>query len=190
MISVNLLPQEFQLEKKTTSNVPVRKIAIGIGGLFAVLTLIFYVDFWLSFSRLKKIESEWNKVAPEALILKQLQSEVEGPLKQERDFMAQFVTTDRPLTSILMWLSQFLPETAWLIEIKLEREGDASHLLVKGASLPSKEKSSIEQIETYLHQLKEKMPDGKLSLTTTRQMAGQVELTQFTALFDFGVQKK
>ena len=72
----------------------------------------------------------------------------------------------------------------------MERKQDGGRLFIKGLSLPSKEKSSIEAIEIYLHQLKEKIPDANLSLTTTRQTIEGTELTQFTANFAWGGQSK
>ena len=186
MIQINLLPNEFRVQSRALPNVPTLKLAIAGGVFFILLTAYFYVDFILASSRLKKIEAEWNKISPEAVVLQQLQAEVEGTLKQEKEFLERFATSPQPLTSILQWASEFLPQNSWLTEIKMEQDSKGSRFLIKGLSLSSKEKSSIESIEGYLHQLKEKMPETKLSLTTTRETTGQTELTQFTAIFDLG----
>lgn len=186
MIQINLLPDEFRVKHRTLPNVPTIKLAIAGGVLLVLLTTYFYIDFMIASSSLKKIEAEWDKISPEAVILQQLQGEVEGALKQEKEFLERFATSPQPLTSILQWVSEFLPENSWLIEIKMEQDSKGSHFLLRGLSLASKGRSSIESIEGYLHQLKEKMPDSRLSLTTTRETQEQIELTQFTALFDFG----
>ena len=100
--------------------------------------------------------------------------------------MEQYVTTQRPLTHKLSWVSEFLPETAWLLEVKLERKGNSENFFIKGVALPSKTNSSIAQIETYLHDLKNKMAGANLSLTTTRQKLEGVDVTQFVANFQWG----
>lgn len=190
MIEINLLPEEFRIKENASAKVdiPALKLAIGAGVLLVLLTAYFYVDFLLSAGKLKKLEARWREVQPQALVLNRLQSEVEGVLKTERDFLKLFVTNERPLTHTLTWLSEFLPETAWLTEVKMQHNAEASNLVVKGLCLPTKEKSSIEHIEDYLHQLKQRMQDAKLSLTTTRQIKDEIEVTQFVAVFDWSTE--
>ena len=190
MITINLLPEEMLASKTKGHKIPVRKVGAGAGILFAVLTVCFYVDFLVASVRLRKLESQWNTLQPQSLGLKKLQGEVEGELKSERDFLKGSVTAEKPLTHLLLWVSEFLPESAWLTELQLDRAGEGGEFLVKGLCLPSKGRSSIEQIETYLHQLKGKMPDAVLSLTTTRQKIEGAELTQFTAHFGWGKKNK
>lgn len=188
MIRINLLPQEFRPKETVSYTGRYFKTAILAGVALTLLTLVFYVDFILSFGKLRRIEGDWKTSQPEYQKLTQLQKEVEGPLKQERQFMEQFVTTSRPLTSFLMWGSELLPDSAWLVELKLSRSKESGNFLIKGLSLPSKEKTSIEHIESFLQALKAKMPDTRLALTTTRQEIDKVELTQFTAHFGWGAE--
>lgn len=190
MIQINLLPEELREKKKNVERVPLTKIGIGVGVFMTLLTIGFYIDFLFSSVKCRTLEQTWEKAQPESGGLTQLQSEVEGILKQEKEFMERFVTTPRPLTHILMWVNEFLPERAWLVEFKLEREEEGGNILVKGLALSSKTQSSIEQIEAYLQKLKEKMPETQLSLTTIRQTFEGVELTQFIANFDWGKKKK
>lgn len=186
MIQINLLPEEFRVVEKKGSQIPYATLGLLAAALFAILTAFFYLDFVLVSGKLRKMEGNWKEIQPEFMALNQLKSEVDGSLKEEKEFMEKFVTTQRPLTYLWMWTSEFLPGTAWLIEIDLTREEGVSHFLIKGLCLPSKERSSIEQIEQYLQLLKEKMPDADLSLTTTRQKTEGVELTQFIANFSWG----
>ena len=186
MITINLLPEEFRVKQKSAETVPTKKLAIAGGILFGVLTLFFFFDFLMAQGRLKKLENEWAALQPKSRELTQLQDEVESSLKPEKQFMDKFVTSQKPLTSFLVWVSEYLPQTAWLTEITMGRKGEGGSFFVKGLAQPSKEKSSIEQIETYLHQLQEKVPEANLSLTTTRQKIENFELTQFTANFEWG----
>ncbi len=185
MISINLLPEEFRVQEKTTANLPLLKIAAVSGALFLLLTGFFYIDFLSASAKLKKTEKEWQRVEPESEKLKLLQQEVETVLQPERNFLSGFVTTEKPLTYFLAWTSEFLPKSAWLTEVQMTRRGEGGDFQVKGFALPSKEKSSIEEIETFLHHLKEKMPEADLSLTTTRQTVYKTEVTQFIANFEW-----
>ncbi len=185
MITVNLLPEEFRIKKKKVSGPKPSyfKLAVGGGILFAILSLYFFGDFLFASARLKKLEGQWLTVKPQAAELTALQAEVDTTLKPEKDFLAGFVTTGNPLTYMMQWCSEFLPPSGWVSQLRLERKGEGGEILVKGYCLGNKEKSSIEQIEMFLHQMKEKMPDAKLSLTTSRQKFEGVELTQFIATF-------
>ncbi len=186
MIEINLLPEEFRIKEKVPQKeVPVVKIALGAVVFFVLLSILFYFDYLGAKNKLKKVDAQWKLVQPQSKTLNDLQSEVENILKTERDFLQRFVAAELPLTSVLQWLSDALPENAWLTSVRLENNPEKHSLVVRGLCLPSKSQSSIEFIESYLHILKEKMPETRLSLTTARQVQEQVEVTQFTAIFDW-----
>ncbi len=186
MITINLLPDEFRVKAKTSIKIPGLQIGIGAGLILALVTAIFYVDFLMVTSRYGKMNKKWKEIQPEYQALTQLQNEVDGKLKQEKIFMENFVTSQNALTHLLTWSSEYLPEAAWLTEIKLQRKGEGGVFLLKGLALSIAKQSSIEQIETYLHEFKRKMPDANLSLTTTRQTLEGIELTQFISNFEWG----
>ncbi len=183
MIEINLLPPEFVLAKKEAAKPPYYQMALVGGILFFILTMFFYFSFLSGRDRLKKLDVEWQMIQPEYRVLTQLQKDLDGNVKVEKEFMQRFVTTQRPLTNVLGWLSEYLPSTAWLAEVRLGREGASENLFIRGLATPSRDRSSIEQIEEYLHQLKVQMPDARLSLTTTRQKIEGNEITQFIANF-------
>ncbi len=185
MIKINLLPEEFRIVKKEKAEIPYTRIAIGLGILFGILTGSFYLDYMNAQKELKKLEQTWATLQPQSAQLKALESEVETTLKPERDFLTKYVLTAKPLTFLLVWISEFMPDTAWLTEVKMEQSEAGQNLFIKGLVLPSKEKSSIELIEIFFHQLKEKIPESLLSLTTTRQKLESVEVTQFIANFEW-----
>lgn len=190
MILINLLPEEFRVKEKKTQEIPALKIAIIVGVLFALLTVGFYVDFLFAKVRLSKLEANWSGLQPRSLQLSKLEKEVEGTLKPEKEFLERFAATKKPLTYFMLWTSELLPDTAWLTEFKREVKSDGTDdFFIKGLAMASKEKSSIEQIEMYLHHLQEKLPGASLSLTTTRQRIEAVELTQFIADFKLGSKK-
>ncbi len=187
MITINLLPEEFRVREKIHINIPWLPAVIGAAGIFLLLTGFFYVDYWLSKAKLSRVNKEWEVIQPQSQRLQQLEQEVETKLKPENVFLNSFVTAEKPLTNMLLWVSEYASATMWLVEFKMERVGEGGKLYVKGLTLPSKEKSSIEFIESYLHELKKQMPDADLSLTTSRQKIKEVELTQFIATFEWGL---
>ncbi len=184
MLQINLLPEEFRIKRKSTQEVPYIKIGIGVGVLFTILTVWFYIDYQAASGELKKMNAKWTTLQPQSAQLKALETEVESTLKPERDFLTKYVTTPKPLTYILVWFSELLPDTAWLTEVKMEQKEGKQNFFVKGLVVPSKTQSSIEVIEAFIHKLNEKLPEAKLSLTTTRQKIEQIEVTQFIANFD------
>lgn len=190
MIEINLLPEELRpRKKKEATRIPVAAIAMAAGALFAVLTVYFDLDFLAARSRMKTLEAQWQEVQPQALVLNQLKNEVENVLRPERDFLADHAAGEKILTSTWTWLSEYLPAHSWLTELKMIHDSQERSLVVKGLCLPSREKSSIEEIEGYLHQLKKKMKTAELSLTTSRQFIDQVELTHFTGIFQWPREK-
>jgi hypothetical protein len=81
-------------------------------------------------------------------------------------------------------MSQFLPNSVWLVELKITRETKGTSLMLKGVALPLGTQSSVEIIEKYLRDMKGAFPvNTDLVLTTSRQQKEKRELTLFTAIF-------
>lgn len=186
MIELNLLPEELRIKERKKGEIPWKTIGISVAVGFVLLTLWLYVGYWQQARRLSELQARWIGIQEQYKELTELQTLVDGALKKEKDFMVSFVTSEKPLTHLMNWCSEFLPEGAWLTALNLKREGDVATIAIKGLAIPSKAFSSIEQIEDYLQKMKEKMPKSQLSLTTTRQVKEGVEITQFTANFTWG----
>ncbi len=187
MIKVNLLPEEFRIVHKSPNQFPVMRVSILVGIFFMILTVFFYFDYLHASKELKTLTATWTTLQPQSAQLKALETEVESTLKPERDFLLRHVMTAKPLTFGMSWVNELLPESGWLTELRMEQGQGTQSLFIKGLVLPSKERSSIELIEVFLHQLKERIPEAELSLTTTRQKIEGAEVTQFTANFDWKV---
>jgi Tfp pilus assembly protein PilN len=186
MIELNLLPIELRRKIKKQGEIPWMQIVIGVVCIVVLTTVWAYIDYLSQKKTLNELEKRWTSIQPQYQELTALQKSVEGPLKQEKDFMVQFVTSEKPLTNLISWGSEFLPEGVWLTELHLQRAGEVANVTIRGLALPAHKQSSIEQIELFLQKMREKMPDSNLSLTTTRQMMDDFELTQFTAVFVWG----
>lgn len=181
MIQINLLPEEFRLLENKKLDLPYLQYAILGGVLFALITLILFIDFLIVSVKLGGINKKWSIVQPQFQILNQLQAEVEGTLKKEKEFIEGYVTTQTFYTQIFMAASEYLPEATWLTEMKMDRTVGGGAFLLKGLVIPVKGKSSIEIIEKYVNEVKNKIPESALRLTTARQTVEKVDLTEFVA---------
>jgi Tfp pilus assembly protein PilN len=186
MIEINLLPEEFRSARKSGKQPPYVLLAGVVAGIFVLVSSVLYFDFLKQKSELRQITGQWEMSQPEYKILQQLQADLDGPVRSEREFMMRFVTTQRPLYVTLMWLSECLPNNAWLTDLRLERGLDGEALYIRGQVIPSGKKTSIEQIEAYLQALKIKMPDARITLSTSRQEIDKVDVTQFVTQFMWG----
>lgn len=186
MILINLLPPEFRKEKR--KSLPLSsstKSILLLGGiLFLGLTFIFYTHYLLSTKTLADLKKRWLLLQKEVQRINAIRDSTEKGPKQEIQFLENYVTAPLPAAKILLAASVHLPETLWLVELKLSRKPEANTLLLKGLALPLREGSSILKIEEYLRLLKEEFPKNtSLVLTTSRNVKDGMQLTLFTAVF-------
>ena len=185
MIRINLLPPELRKTKASyLSSAQKRKLLIGLGSIFLGLTLIFYIQYQLSLKTLKGLQVHWVSLQKDVQRVTALQSQLETGSKKEKEFLERHVTSPLPLTAILNAVNRSLPDSIWLIEIKISRQPQESSFLVKGFSVPSNRGSSIQDIEKYVRDVKGIFPSQtEVVLTTSRQPKENRELTLFTAVF-------
>lgn len=193
MIRINLLPQELRKRDANATRIPYVPLAILAGVLFLLLTFFFYGDYLKARSTYKSVQKEWAKVNPLMAELKALETRVDGEMKGEKDFLEKNILNTDSMTSILVWVSEFLPSRGWLTELRAQREGQGFRVALKGVVLPSRKQTSIEQIEEYFQNLKAKFPpQTTVSLTTTKdaQDKEKTEGTAFAANLEWGVTRK
>lgn len=185
MIRINLLPAELRRNAGARlSPSQKRKILLGVGFLFFVFTLVFYVQYQFHLKELKSLQTHWVSLQKDIQRVTAIQSQLESGSKKEKEFLEHSITSPFPITAILNAVSQFLPNSVWLIEIKIARQSPQNSFLLKGLSVPSNQKSSIQDIEKYLRDVKKVFPQQtEVILTTSRQMKDNRELTLFTAVF-------
>lgn len=185
MILVNLLPAE---QRKRIGRGPAflqdKRFIAGFAVVFSLLTLVFYVRYQINLGELKVLKDQWFLIEKDVQRVTELKKKMEEGIKKEREFLERYVTTSFPNTAILTAASVFLPDSIWLLELKVTRQAGENSFLLKGLSLPNPRRSSIEDIEKYLRVLREKFPEKtELILTTSRQLKDNRELTLFTAVF-------
>jgi len=130
------------------------------------------------------LKNQWASLAQNAQRVIQLKNEIDSGVREEKDFLERYVISSLKTTALLSAISTLLPDSTWLLELKVARQPDENTFLLKGLSLPSPRTSSIQDIEKYLRDLKEEFPpETELILTTSRQIKENRELTLFTAVF-------
>lgn len=189
MITINLLPEEFRAKEKKQLKIPGLPILLVLGAFFLLLTSILYVDYLHSNIKLRQVEKDLSVIQPKSNQVMKIKDEIEKSIKAETNFFNSYVVFDKPVTTVLSSLSAKLPETAWLIELRVERNGEKVRIFLKGLVLPSEDKSSIELIETYLREFKDEIGGAAMNLTTTRQRMGDANLTLFTANLEWNALK-
>lgn len=185
MILINLLPAEFR--KGTLGESRFLRLLqwAKLGGiLFLILTLALYAHHIFVSRALAKLQTQWQQLESDVMRIQQMRDEMNQGSKAQKDFLEKYVVAPFRATSILTYISEFLPDSIWLVELKILRQPLQGTLFLKGLSLPSGERSSVQQIEKYLGDLKAKFPeDTVLVLTTSRQQKEKAELTFFMAAF-------
>jgi len=185
MILVNLVPPELRKGKQAPwRRLYGKKVSRLGGGFFLLLTLIFYVQYQLGRMSLGRLETQWISLQKDVQRVAELKTSIEGGGKKEKEFLERYVTSPFPATAILSATSIFLPDSIWLVELKISRQPNESTFFLKGFSLPSPNRSGIQDIEKYLRDVKGGFPPKtELVLTTSRQVKEDRELTLFTAIF-------
>lgn len=186
MILVNLLPPD--LRKETAGYAPLRRapfIAKMGGVLFIVLTVIFYAQYLMDLRGLHLLQKRWGTIQRDVKRIDKIKTEMEGAGSNgEKDFIERYVVSPYSLTRILSSLSELIPDSIWLVEMRALRQPSANTLVLKGVSRALQGQSTVQEIERYLRALRERTPPGtNLVLTTTRQGQERAELTLFTAVF-------
>ncbi|OGW83736.1 MAG: hypothetical protein A2Z83_09455 [Omnitrophica bacterium GWA2_52_8] len=185
MITINLLPKEMRKIERSAQFTPAHKALIAAGVAFLLLSGFFYFDFWVTRFQLNSLKKKYKAMEPANVELTKLKDNVEKTLMPEKEFLEKMLLNARPVTPVLGWVNEFLPDNAWITEFRIDRERKNDQFLLKGLALPIDEQPSIELLEGYINRLKEKMPDAQLSLMTTRQLVDNVTLTQFSADFSW-----
>lgn len=185
MIQINLLPKEFRRER-TSPILLIQQKKHGriLGFVFLLLTLLFYIQYHMNLGKLRALREEWASLQGDVGRVTGLKNQIDSGGKKEKQFLEDYVTSPFPATAILSAVSTFLPDSIWLVELKISRRPNENTFLVKGFSLPKQKHSGIQDIEAYLRALKEGFPpETDLLLTTSRQVKEEMELTLFTAVF-------
>lgn len=188
MIQINLLPLELRTGRNSLLpfSAKNKKILIAVGAALGALTLLFYVQYLLSLGMLEELQKKWVTLQNDILRVSNLQLEIEEGSKKEKAFLEHDITSSLPVTAVFNTLNQYLPDSIWLIEMKFIRQPKENTFLVRGFSLPSAQRSSIQDVEKYLRDLKQTLPpQTELVLTTSRQTKETKELTLFTAVFEW-----
>ena len=184
MIRINLLPPEFRKETNKRWFIPSPRVIKMLGVAFLGVTFLFYAHYLFGIRGLKKLQAQWMSVQNDSQRVDALKKKIEEGSKSEKTFLENNMLSSVQTAFILQRTSELLPDLTWLEELRVTRESKENTFQLKGYSLPSPAKSSIQEIEKYLRAIKECLPkEATMNLKTTRQTKGKQELTFFTVVY-------
>ncbi len=199
MILINLLPAHLIPKKKTqTVSIPYRPILFGVFLIFLVISL-FNLFFYVRIHKEKRqLGEQWKGLEGpynEALALDQ---ELGSSVLSEIDFYSTFVDPPLETAQVMNLASDFIPKSAWLSSLKVERKGKELQLLMIGFSDGSEAGSRLVEIQNFANKVKDEMERllgegagaaaAKPALTSAVTTASKAEdsaasaLTEFTAV--------
>ena len=135
--------------------------------------------------RLVKVNQDFAAIQPSVQEVRSLEQEVSSVLQAERDFLNAHILNKAALTSILQTISESLPEGVWLTALSINNSGKKRSFQIQGVVSGIKDKTNIQQIEDYLHQVKMVIPSSHFVYSTGKQLADKVSATAFTANFEW-----
>lgn len=170
MILINLLPEELRVRRGPKVKVPYKLIGVILFLVFLVISL-FNLYLNLRVRALHRVlEARWQKMEPSYVEALRLEAELGTSVLAEVDFYDTFV--DPPLESahILNLMSDLIPKSLVLEEVRFERQGKELQLTLQGISESQERDSQLVQIQDYANGLKKQM-EAFLKLSSATQPA-------------------
>lgn len=179
-------------------HIPYRPILFGVFLIFLVISL-FNLFFYVRIHKEKRgLEQQWKGLEGpynEALALDQ---ELGSSVLSEIDFYGTFVDPPLETAQVMNLVSDFIPKSAWLSSLKVERKDKELQLLMIGFSEAPEAGSRLVEIQNFTNKIKDEMERllgesaslaaGKPVLTSAVTTASKAEdsaasaLTEFTAV--------
>lgn len=197
MIKINLLPLDLRPQKSKKSSAgldgfsgalqfskPVLAALAGAGVVFIGLTAFFYTSYLGLNGKLSRVNQAYLDIQPRVQVVRALEQEVTNLLQPEKNFLKANILNKAPLTSILQVMNDALPDGVWLTALSINNSGEKRSFQLQGVALNTQEKTSIQQIEHYLHQIKMVIPNSQFAYSTGKQQGSEsAAATAFTANF-------
>ena len=199
MILINLLPSELRVKETKKLNLPYRQIGLVIFMIFLVTALYNLFLFVRVRGEYRKLDREWQAMAERSNEAEALEKDLGAAILSEVDFYDSFVDPTLESARVLNVVSDLLPRSAWLSELKLHRQKKELELILTGSSRSGLRGSRLIEIQNFVNELKNKIEPflGPLTQTdpnvkkqikvalTTSSKKGEAgrETTEFTASF-------
>ena len=134
MILINLLPSELRVKETKKLNLPYRQIGLVIFMIFLVTALYNLFLFVRVRGEYRKLDREWQAMAERSNEAEALEKDLGAAILSEVDFYDSFVDPTLEAARVLNGVSDLLPRSAWLSELKLHRQKKELELILTGSS--------------------------------------------------------
>lgn len=198
MILINLLPEDLRIKEVRKIAIPYREIAVGVFALFLIATLFNLFVYVRVRGEFRSLDKQWKELAPGNTEAESLEKELGATIVAEVDFYDQFVDPPLEAARVMNLMSDLIPASIWLDQMKFERKKRDIQLILMGFSESRGKSSTLVEIQKFANDLKARLEANigpasntnlnakkhvKATVTTSSQTAGtdQSEVIQFTA---------
>lgn len=198
MILINLLPEDLRIKEVRKTVIPYREIAIGVFALFLIMTLFNLFVYVRVRGEFRNLDRQWKELTPRNTEAESLEKELGATIVAEVDFYDQFVDPPLEAARVMNLISDLIPTSIWLDQMRFERKKRDIQLTLMGFSESRGKSSTLVEIQKFANDLKARLEANigpasntnlnakkhvKVTVTTSSQTAGtdQNEVIQFTA---------
>ncbi len=199
MIRINLLPVEFrQVEVKQNKFSP-QVILLSVLFICLLVALCQFFSYAGVRKKIHQSDAEMTQLTEPSKESDQLDQAINGKLLPEKRFFNQYVMSNYLVAEVMNELSDNLPDSVWLADLRFHREREALHLDLTGYSRITSKQIAVAQIQEYVNLIKGKMEEilrkgskeqekaapqeVKVVLTTNLREISSMEAMQFAVSF-------
>ena len=201
MIEINLLPKELHVREKTFTFPVQRWLTLGFILLFLIWVVLLLESVYTG-SEIGRVAQSLQGMQTTHGDTQKLIDRLDKVHRPSVDYYDQYIKRRMLWSPAMNFISDDLPDNIWLSMLKAEDASKMWILTLRGAARPFKGRSSIRVIGDYVSGLRNEFgvisgslqksaePTEALSIseievttTTKRKVAGQIEITEFLAIF-------
>lgn len=201
MILVNLLPQQLRLKETRRINIPYKPIVAGIFLIFLIFALYNLFLYVRVREEHRGLQRQWSSLAEQSAKADLLERELGVTILAEVEFYDALVDPNLEAAKVLNLISDLIPKSVWLTQLKFVRAQKEMQLVLNGLSESTGKSSKLIEIQNFANKLKDEMEKVigpvsavgpgvnkqiKVAVTTSSQKGevGKAEVTQFAATFE------
>lgn len=201
MIEINLLPKELRTQKKTVSFPVQRWLTLGLIVLFLLWIALFLESGFIR-TQIGGATQDLQGIQATHGDTQKLIDKLDKVYKPSCEYFSTYIRRHISWAPVLNIISDDLPDNIWLTMLKGEDTSKLWALTIRGASRPFKKRPSIRIIGDYVGGLRgefamieksvpvftevsetAKISEPEETTTTKRKVAGNIEITEFLAVF-------
>jgi hypothetical protein len=159
MILVNLLPKEYRVSDKPKYSVSFRWGALAMFLCFLAVSLFNLYEYVGLRNESRSLQAQWQKIEGPSREADQLQFELGASVLSEIKFYDTFLDPPFEMALMLNLISDLIPRSLTLQNLKLSRHGHEFEVIMNGISETWSEKSKLVEIQNFANGLKDQLEE-------------------------------